>query len=159
MSGKQRPVRAVEVSVFAHATEDEDRVREALRNIIPKDIAVNFDSTDVTGYYGDPIKLIETDFNKWKTCTDILKHIFRNLSSLDQEKILREVPRRVDESGNLYMRLDKQEAYKKKVKLSDRDPIKIKFRFYIPHKEDPVDVVREWLSRIESYDMPEVYAP
>lgn len=159
MPKRQRPVRKVEVNVFVHATEDEEKVKQALRNIIPEYIPLNLSSTNVEGYYGDPIRLLETEFHKWKTCTDILKNLFRNLSSLDQDKILREAQRRIDESGNLYLRLDKQEAFNKKLKLSDKDPIKIKFRFYIPHKEDPVEVIYEWLNRIEMGEMPEAYAP
>ncbi len=54
-----KPIAYIEIRVFAHATEDLEKVQTALRNLLPQELAetIVFEKTTVTGHYGNPISL------------------------------------------------------------------------------------------------------
>lgn len=145
---KKKPVNKADITVFAHATEDQDKVRLSVINILPKDMTKTFEEISLTGYYGDPITLMTTKLRRWKDATETLVHIVNALSSLDQQSLLDGTENRVDGSGNLYIRLDKQKALKGRIVLSSNDPIRGKFKFFKPHGVDPVEHINEFLREI-----------
>jgi RNA binding exosome subunit len=61
---------------------------------------------------------------------------------------MEEVEDRSDKAGSLYLRLDKQGALKGVRALVDIDPIRMRFRFRIPHKTDPVVVISASITSI-----------
>ena len=144
---KERPVKSVEVSVFSHATEDEEKVKHAIKRLFT--LEPELEVQKLSGHYGDPITLLTMKVSARKESTEILDRIWRRLSSLDRETLNMELDKHVDKSGNLYIRLNKQKAYNGKIVLQENDPIRIKFNLQIPHKADPILVIREHLSRIE----------
>jgi RNA binding exosome subunit len=52
----------IDIRVFAHATEDPERVLTATRNALPRESidTVTFKKANLTGHHGNPIILIET---------------------------------------------------------------------------------------------------
>ena len=58
-----------------------------------------------------------------------------------------EIEERIDESGNLYVRIDKQKAYNKKVVLNKADSIRFKFQIRIPHGKKAKEHVRYVLNQ------------
>jgi RNA binding exosome subunit len=74
--------------------------------------------------------------------------VVQELSSLDQQRILDELEERLDEGGNLYIRLDKQNAYLGKVRLLKIDPVKMKFKLRLPHGKDRLEYVRDIVNAI-----------
>ena len=142
-------VREVEISTFSHATEDEDRVEDAITNLLPEE---NRDlwltRKTLKGYHGDPITIVTGKIRTKKGATGVLQRVVQELSSLDQQRILDELEERLDEGGNLYIRLDKQKAYLGKVRLLETDPVKMKFRLRIPHGKDRAEYVREVINAI-----------
>ncbi len=144
---EERLVRSAEVSVFAHATEDEEKVKKAVQ-IIAR-FEPEWESQKLTGHYDDPIQLLTMKTVKKKEATDFLANIVSRLSSLDREALLSDLANRVDPQGSLYVRLDKQRAFHGRAVLTEGDPIRVKFRFQLPHKADPVAVIREILLGME----------
>ena len=144
MSVPVKFVREVEVSAFTHATEDEDKVEEAMKNLLPEE---NRDlwltRKTLKGYHGDPITIVTGKIRTKKGATGVLRRVVQELSSLDQQRMLNETEERLDEGGNLYIRLDKQNAYRGKVSLLKTDPVKMKFRLRFPHGKDRVEYVRD----------------
>jgi len=142
-------VREVEISTFSHATEDEERVENAITNLLPEE---NRDlwltRKTLKGYHGDPITIVTGKIRTKKGATGVLRRVVQELSSLDQQRILDELEERLDEGGNLYIRLDKQKAYLGKVRLLETDPVKMKFRLRLPHGKDRVEYVREVINAI-----------
>lgn len=142
-------VREVEVSAFSHATEDEDKVEKAMKNLLPEE---NRDlwltRKTLKGYHGDPITIVTGKVRTNKGATGVLKRVVQELSSLDQQRLLDELEERLDEGGNLYIRLDKQNAYLGKVRLLETDPVKMKFRLRLPHGKDRAEYVREIVNAI-----------
>lgn len=147
-SPKARVVTGAEISVFAHATEDEEKVERALRNTIPAEITgYKIDIQRLKGHYKDPITVITAHIRK-KAAGEVFCATLRTLSSLDQHQLLDEVEDRSDKAGSLYLRLDKQAAFRGVGRLSLVDPIRMKFRFQIPHGMDPVAFIRSSIATI-----------
>lgn len=135
-------VREVEVSAFAHATEDVDKVEKAMRSILPEESRdISFKRMPLTGYHGDPITVLTGKIRK-KEATRVLRKVVQELSSLDQQRLLDESEDRLDGGGNLYIRFDKQRAYMGKTGLQMTDPVRMKFRLRLPHGEDRAEYVR-----------------
>lgn len=142
-------IKGVEISVFAHATEDEERVRQAVMNLIPEGVdAVGAEVQRLRGHHNDPILLMTMRIKRRRAAGELFRNLIRGLSTPDRLRLLDEVEDRVDEAGSLYLRLDKQEAYRGRAALHDVDPIRMKFRFRVPHKADPVTFVRSHVSNI-----------
>jgi RNA binding exosome subunit len=139
----------VQISVFTHATEDEEKVERAVRNVIPEDIVgVTMDRKRLKGHYSDPITLITAHIRKRKAATRMFQATIKNLSTLDQQRLLDEVEERVDKGGSLYLRLDKQRAFKDIEMLEEVDPIRMRFRFRIPHGTNPISFVRSCINAV-----------
>ena len=148
----ERVVQNVEVTALVHATEDESKVRKAVLNLLPPDIdPPAFEAVKLQGYYGDPITTLKLNVKHRRPATDLFEHIVRRLSSLDLQALLDELPQRIDESKNLYIRLDKQKAYTGKAVLETHDSIRVKARLRLPHKADPVESIRMYIESLETY--------
>ena len=148
----ERLVQTVELTVLVHATEDESKVRKAVLNLLPPDIyPPAFEAVKLEGYYGDPITVLKLNLKHRKPATELFEHIVRRLSSLDTSSLLDLLPQYIDESKNLYMRLDKQKAYTGRVVLERHDSIRVKARLRLPHKADPVESIRMYVESLETY--------
>ena len=142
-------VREVEVSAFSHATEDEDKVERAMRNLLPEESQeIWLTRRTLKGHHGDPITIVTGKVRTNKGATEVLRRVVQELSSLDQQRLLDESEERLDDGGNLYIRLDKQKAYLGKVRLVETDPVKMKFKLRLPHGKDRVEYVRDVVNAI-----------
>ena len=142
----QRIVRQVQISVFKHATEDRAKVLKAVRNLFPKDAEFpNYSENNLDGYFGDPLITLKFDVKHRKSATELFDNIIENLSSLDYVSLLDELSQRIDETKNLYLRIDKQKAYLGKIVLNTNDSIRVKVSLLVPHKVDPAEHLREYL--------------
>lgn len=144
---EERLVKAAEISVFAHATEDEEKVKQAVKSLAR--FEPEFESKRLSGHYDDPIQLLTTKTLKKKEATDFLANILGKFSSLDKTTLLQDLPNHIDPQGSLYIRLDKQKAYHGRAVIAENDPIRVKFKFQLPHKADPVAVIREFILNLE----------
>jgi RNA binding exosome subunit len=151
---QERPVKSVELTALVHATEDQSKVRKAILNLVPADVdPPAFEATSLTGYYNDPITALRMSLKNRRPSTDLIVGVFKRLSSLDQTTLLDELPQRIDENKNLYIRLDKQRAYRSQVSLSAHDAIRLKAKLQVPHGSDPAETVQAYLET-ESVDQP-----
>jgi hypothetical protein len=142
-SSRNHAITGVEISVFAHATEDEEKVERALRNVIPDEVeGVNIERHRLKGHYNDAITLIRATIKKKREATETFLTTMKALSTIDQYRLVEEVEERVDDAGSLYLRLDKQRALGGVKTINEADPIRIRFRFRIPHGSDPTDFIR-----------------
>ena len=147
----QRIVRQVELSVFIYATEDRAKVIKAVHNMFPKDSEIpSYSESDLDGYFGDPIITLQFVEKHRRPASELFNNIIRNLSSLDYLILLDELPQRIDETKNLYIRFDKQKALLGKLVLEHHDPVKVKISLMVPHKADPAKVLREYMEELRS---------
>lgn len=140
----RRKISYVDLSFFAHATEDQNKVLEAVKKIFPSRYAnsVSFSKNTLKGEYGNPITFFKTKLREMEIIESLLRNISSNLPLIDKEELERNLSLHVDK-GSLYIRLNKQEAFKGKLKLSQADPIRIRIRFKISGIEKIKETCRE----------------
>ncbi len=128
---------------FSHATEDEEKVREAIRFACGCD-EVSKDET--SGYHGNPIMVLEAKISGRK-----IDDFFRRLEKQDLELLLETIEKRVDEESFFFLRLDKQLAYEGILKLSDGEDIiavRGKIKSYPKKRENSLRVMTHLLKRL-----------
>jgi len=133
----------IDVRVFAHATEDLDKVQTAVRNLLPTELAETliFQTTSLTGHYGNPITIITAKLTDKKALPEALKKIGSSLNSLDKDELSRDLKLHL-EKGNLYLRFDKQSAFLGSIRFSQNDPIHIKIHFKNKTATEIVDICK-----------------
>lgn len=138
------PIAYVDVSFFAHATEDEAKAIEATRNLLPTSQLENivFNRSNLRGHHGNPITLFETKIKEKDIVKAVAENLSSNLGALDKETLLREINLHV-EKGSLYLRFDKQAAYLGTFKLGVADPLRVRLRFNKNQIEDVVQICKE----------------
>ncbi|MEM3565526.1 MAG: RNA-binding domain-containing protein [Candidatus Bathyarchaeia archaeon] len=137
------PVTHIDVRVFAHATENEEKVLSAVRNTLPPQVSENiaFKKSNLSGHHGNPITLFEAKIKEKDHVKAFLEKLASNLSVLDKEILGSEVQQHI-EKGCLYIRLDKQAAYLNEFKLGSTDPIHFKIHFKKSNMNEIVDLCR-----------------
>lgn len=138
------PIAYIDIRFFVHATEDLDKVVEAVQRVIPSDYMddIVFKKANLKGHYGNPITLFQTRIKKKEIIKAFVENLSSRLDNLDKEMLRREIDLHV-EKGSLYVRLDKQAALQGELKLCTADPIRVRIRFRKSKLEDVVQVCRE----------------
>ena len=138
------PIAYVDVSFFAHATEDEAKAIEATRILLPTSQLENivFNRSNLRGHHGNPITLFETKIKEKDIVKAVAENLSSNLGALDKETLLREINLHV-EKGSLYLRFDKQAAFQGTFKLGVADPLRVRLRFNKNQLEDVVQICKE----------------
>ncbi len=129
---------------FAHATEDEGRVAQALRFVSG---AEEFDTTRSAGYHGNPIVIMEAKVTESRK----IKAFFQSLSKDDVRRLIDTLDRRVDDESFFFLRLDKQDAYRGKLVLADHDDViavRGKVRSYPQSKENALKAMHTMLGAL-----------
>jgi RNA binding exosome subunit len=134
----------IDIRVFAHATEDSDKVQTAVRNLLPEELAQTlvFEKTSLTGHHGNPIILFTTKLTDKKTLPAALEKIGSGLNSLDKEALCRDLKLHL-EKRNLYLRFDKQSASLGTLKFSQNDPVHFKIHFKNKSPQEITDVLSD----------------
>ncbi len=140
----QIPIAYVYIRFFVHATEDLDKVVEAVQRVLPGEYMddIVFKKANLKGHYGNPITLFETRIKKKEIIKAFVENLSSRLDELDKEMLRREIDLHV-EKGSLYVRLDKQAALQGELKLCTVDPIRVRIRFRKTKIEDIVKTCRE----------------
>jgi len=139
------PIAYIDIRVFAHATEDTDKVLSAVHNTLPTELVdkVVFKKTNLTGHYKNPITFFETRIKEKDAVKTVFEKLASGLSSLDKELLNNEIKQHLDK-GNLYIRLDKQSAYLNELKLCSTDPIRFRIHFKKSKPEEIVNVCKKF---------------
>jgi RNA binding exosome subunit len=143
MSSKP-PIGYVDVRVFAHATEDDEKVLTAVRNLLPNALAetARFEKSSLTGHHGNPITLFTTQLTDKKMLPALLEKIGSGLNALDKEAFEQEIKLHL-EKRNLFLRFDKQSAFLGTIKFGQNDPIHMKIHFKNKTPEEIVEICRK----------------
>jgi len=138
------PINYVDIRFFAHATEDLNKVVEAVCRLLPTNHVdeIVFERSNLKGHYGNPITLFETKVKERKLVKALIETLASGLNELDKETLLREISSHM-ENGSLYVRLDKQAALYGEFKLCSADPVRIRIRFRKKKLEDVIKTCRE----------------
>lgn len=138
------PIAYIDVRVFAHATEDLDKVLTSARNILPPELVDKavFGKTGLTGHHGNPIILIEARIKDRHLAHAVLEKLASGLKMMDKELLGNEVAQHL-EKGNLYLRIDKQSAFQGVFRFSTSDPIHLRVHFKKHTSEEVVEICRK----------------
>jgi hypothetical protein len=126
-----RALQSVQISTIAHATDDLDKVEAALRFILPESLRDRevFTRRYMQGHHGNPIVTFEAKLTKPQEVDQFTHHFVKQLAKNKNLLIERDLDMHSDDEGNLYIRLDKQQAFRGIVELGDEDPIRVRLKF------------------------------
>jgi RNA binding exosome subunit len=139
------PIAYIDIRVFAHATEDIEKVLKAVQNTLPTELTdkIVFKKTNLKGHYRNPIVLLETRIKKRDAVETVFRKLASGLSSLDKELLNNEIEQHLNK-GNLFIRLDKQSAYLNELKLRSDDPMHFRIHFRKSRLEEIVEICRRF---------------
>ena len=143
-SSSKYPIAYLEIRVFSHATEDLTKVEAAVRNTLTEALAEQLVLTklSLTGHHGNPIVLLEAKLVDKKLLPQALEKFAASLSVLDKQQLSSEMAQHI-EKHNLYLRLDKQNAYLGTLKLTLNDPIHFKIHFKNKTPQEIIDICKK----------------
>jgi hypothetical protein len=135
------------MEVFSHATEEPTKVLKALFSLIPQNYRSRLEVKEeaVRGYFKNPIIIYRAKLTKRQEVDETLSYIAKDVVEEDKVHLGKEIDRRVDDSGKLFLRLDKQAAYAGTISVKqDDDAIKLVIRFsgYPARKEKVIETCR-----------------
>jgi len=134
----------VSVRLSAHATEDLEKVKKALLNLLPdgraEELVIRMEP--LKGHYGNPITLLEARIDDPGLIEALLESLRLRLSMEDKQRIARDLSRLL-EKNDLYLRLDKQAAFEDELRLRRDDPIHIRIHCKTSDRETMVNMCHE----------------
>ncbi|MCX8204125.1 MAG: hypothetical protein N3H31_00445 [Candidatus Nezhaarchaeota archaeon] len=116
------------LEAFAHATEDLEKVTQALLNLVPPELrdAERVSYEEVKGHYDNPIIILRLKLQGGEVLA-LLKFLAENMSDGDKIALGSTLDLRLDEEGYLHMRFDKASAFNGEVRLAHRgEAVKVK---------------------------------
>ncbi len=126
---------------ICHTTEDLDKVRMAMVSAIgDADLKVS----RAEGHHGNPMTVIEASVHG----QDAVDELFARLPVVDLEQVERSLASRIDDSCYLFLRIEKQAAYKGDIRLSSGEDvvsIRVKVNSFPARREIAERIVREYI--------------
>jgi RNA binding exosome subunit len=137
------PFHYVDLRTFAYATEDERRVEQALRTFLPEEFEV--ERTVNTGFHGDRIVVLSARVEN----ADDVRHVLSRIATLpDVAAVIEDIDDRVDDNCSLFMRFDKQAAFRGDARLGEGITLRGKVEAYPAKREAAVENAREALAAL-----------
>ena len=129
------------VSIYCHATEDRDKVIEVFSNFTPER---KFIEEEVMGHFGNRISILRADIKK--DASSLLQGLLRKLSEEDFQEVVNSLHDRIDDNRRFHLRLDKQEAFFRKIALSrGSDGIDCAFKLVVYTKGKTLESLKGWI--------------
>lgn len=129
---------------FSHETEDIEKVELAIRNVLDVE-RVSMHRTE--GVHGNAIFVLEASTDDPK-CID---GFLRRLTKDDLRAIIGTAVDRVDEDCNMFIRLDKQDAFRGNARLALHDDVislRMRIRSFPAKRERATSLAVEHLTRL-----------
>ncbi|MCS7107214.1 MAG: hypothetical protein NZ902_03820 [Acidilobaceae archaeon] len=123
-------ISSVEARVYAHATENRERVLRALLEVFPPELRgkVIINAETLEGHHGNPIEIFTATLRG--SAEVALKYLISRLDDLDRAKLKATLATRVDKGGDLFLRLSKQGAFLGRLQLDESDDVvRVRFSF------------------------------
>ncbi|MCS3921458.1 RNA binding exosome subunit [Methanococcus voltae PS] len=148
-------INSIKISTISNATEDEEKILDAISYFIPDVIDeedIDMEVIETEGCFGNPINIYSAKLKNKKAkitydyIINMLKQNEKNVENLKNDVDLR------IEKNALYLRFDKQKAYLNECILSDGDDtvrVLIKFKLFKPSGKEE-EVKRIILERLDS---------
>ena len=113
----------VTIQTHGHATEDLDKVKQAILNILPQSLRdrITIEHEVVKGYYGNIINRLKVNL-EGSDAEEFVKYLLGTLSEGDRLALINTIDIRYNKKSNeIHIRLNKQDAYLGSATLYDGD--------------------------------------
>ena len=130
--------------LFIYENENPDELILALHNILP---SAEFEVEIAEGLLGEPMQIVTGRIDKKRYCKDF----FNSLLELDEEQLIKlhkDLDKKMDYSGNLFLRFDKADAVDGIWTIIDKGDaihLKVKIEAYPAKKEIAMKNIGELL--------------
>ena len=125
----------ITIDIIVHATEDISKIFQSFSDVLEIE-EENFTITETTGYYENPIIMLNAKLVK-KQAKSFMEKFLKLLSRNQINQLIEEIEERTVDS-KFHLRLDKQELIKGVVVLSEKDTIKIRIHTPIYNKKESI---------------------
>jgi len=130
----------ITIDMIVHATEDISKIVEPFIEMFDIEDEI-FNKTETTGYFENPIILLNTKLVK-KQAKIFMKKFLDLLSVTQINQLIEEIEERTEDS-KFHLRLDKQEFVQGKLVFSQNDTIKIKIHTPVYNKKNTREIFSE----------------
>jgi RNA binding exosome subunit len=114
VSRLQVQLHTAKLSTFAHATEDPEKVKQALFNLLPPSLrdTITIQSDNLKGHFKNPIVIFSVKLSKKRLIEEFVTYLSQTLPEQDKAQLTMEFDQRFAVKNVFYIRFSKQDAYK-----------------------------------------------
>lgn len=127
---------------FVYGTENKEKVLESIKTLFPNS-SPQYEETE--GYYKNPVLILTNKIDKKREIKDFVDKLSK-MNDPIRKRILHRLEDKMDDSGNLFLRFDKQRAYHGDLKIvehGDSIHLKIKIAAYPAKKKVALEIARK----------------
>jgi RNA-binding protein len=127
---------------FVYGTENKEKVLESIKTLFPNSSP---QCEETEGYYKNPVLILSNKIDKKREIKDFVEKLSK-MNDPTRKRILHRLENKMDDSGNLFLRFDKQRAYQgdlKVVEHGDSIHLKIKIAAYPAKKKVALEIARK----------------
>ena len=127
---------------FVYGTENKEKVLESIKTLFPNS-SPQCEATE--GYYKNPVLILSNKIDKKREIKDFVEKLSK-MNDPTRKRIIHQLENKMDDSGNLFLRFDKQRAYQgdlKVVEHGDSIHLKIKIAAYPAKKKVALEIARK----------------
>ena len=112
----------IEVNALVHATEDEEKVIKAIRQLFQDDIwhQLKIEKKRLRGHFHNPILRLTVTLQGADQVQKMLESLGTRVSSSDRAWLQQNFALHCNKKGQIFLRFDKQESYQGRLRLVDR---------------------------------------
>ena len=134
------PFHYVDLRAFSYETEDEARVEAALRTFLPEEFEV--ERAESRGHHGDRIVVRSARVER----ADDVRHVLAQVAAAPEyDRIFDELDDRITGNCELFLRFDKQAAFRGEVRLGPGITFRAKVEAYPAKREAAIENARDAL--------------
>lgn len=129
--------------VFVYENEDKDEILEALLNILPTAVP---EIEEAEGLLEEKMLILTGTISKKRETKEFLKSLIDSIGEDQLIKLYNDLDRKMDEKGNLFLRLSKEKALDEEWEILDGGDsihLKIKIAAYPAKKEVAIKKISE----------------
>ncbi len=124
-------VRSVTISTLSYATEDREKVLKAMRELYSGTLSKEFPGGKAKGHYGNEIVTLRTTITSGREADKFFIELWRRLGESEREQILSRLGDHIDQFGTLFLRIDKEECFRGRVRIGTMDTIRVEVHFFV----------------------------
>tara|TARA_B100001971_G_C18045254_1_gene459837 strand:- start:37 stop:504 length:468 start_codon:yes stop_codon:yes gene_type:complete len=123
---KKSILASAEIKFLIQATEDEKRFVNEISEVLKIPLE-KFEKSVLEGHFGNPITAFRVHL-RGEIADKFAKGILNLFEEDEKKTLLSEVSNHIDKHGSLYLRIDKQSIFSKRLIQSSIDPVRLKMK-------------------------------